>query len=294
MRYLIRILAFAVLPAVCSQVLSAQGLSYGVRAGLNVSSFKGPAEPDNTGKELDAYSSITGFHVGASFQYKFTDIFGVRLELLYSQKGGQYDYSGPSFLRFTNSALQPVYLTGIRDMKVSVTNSYLELPLTGVVRLGRVEVSGGLVGNILISSTGGGTMAFTTQLPNSTQSQTLDLQLEYKFFKDEPGGSPNPGDVVLLSSGPSSAGVPRTLGAYYEQEQDQGPYFKRFDVNATAGLSFYLNSSLYVGARGLFGLVDVTNNDADLAYFSLSGGKPSFRTDKDVTYIIQGSVGFSF
>ena len=67
--------------------LSAQGFSGGFKAGLNFSTFDGDAEVDESGNILETFNNTTGFHVAATFAYAFTDLFGVKADLMYSQKG---------------------------------------------------------------------------------------------------------------------------------------------------------------------------------------------------------------
>lgn len=58
-----------------------EGVSLGVKGGLNFSNFGGDAS-DN-----DLIKSATGFHAGAWAAIKPSDMFGVQFELLYSQQG---------------------------------------------------------------------------------------------------------------------------------------------------------------------------------------------------------------
>jgi hypothetical protein len=58
-----------------------EGVSLGVKGGLNFSNFGGDAS-DN-----DLIKSATGFHAGVWAAIKPSDMFGVQFELLYSQQG---------------------------------------------------------------------------------------------------------------------------------------------------------------------------------------------------------------
>jgi len=60
--------------------MNAQDLSYGFRVGLNVSSLNGDTEPG------ESYSTNTGFHVGGGVRVEITDLFGIRGEIVFTQK----------------------------------------------------------------------------------------------------------------------------------------------------------------------------------------------------------------
>ena len=58
----------------------AQGeFSGGFKAGLNFNNFIGPEESAD-----EVFATNTGFHIGASFVYSVTDLFGLKAELMYS------------------------------------------------------------------------------------------------------------------------------------------------------------------------------------------------------------------
>lgn len=61
-------------------------LSFGPKAGLNISKFTGDAEDQKM---------KTGFHVGGFVDYKINESFSVRPELLYSMVGSREKYDNP-------------------------------------------------------------------------------------------------------------------------------------------------------------------------------------------------------
>ena len=61
----------------------AQQFSGGFRAGLNFISFEGDAETDADGMTLETFNRTTGFHVGATFAYQITDLFGFKADLMW-------------------------------------------------------------------------------------------------------------------------------------------------------------------------------------------------------------------
>jgi prolipoprotein diacylglyceryltransferase len=61
------------------------------------------------------------------------------------------------------------------------------------------------------------------------------------------------------------------------------------------GVSFYMSSALYLGARIQYGLADITNNNADIAKARTGDAKSLIlQNDSDQNFVIQASVGFSF
>ena len=134
---------FAVLPLFVFCLLSisviAQEVSPTFKAGINLSNFQSTSEVDGSGDELENFKLSTGFHVAGGVNIKVTDAFGARVELMYHQKGTEYEYNGSSFWHFYDNVDNLIINEGTRNTVLSVTNAYLELPIMGTVRLGRFE-----------------------------------------------------------------------------------------------------------------------------------------------------------
>lgn len=77
---MIRQIVVIVLFAFVISGISAQ--SFGIRAGLNYTSFSGPLEEGVNEK----YSISDGFHFGVNYAYKFADDFSLKGELLYTDR----------------------------------------------------------------------------------------------------------------------------------------------------------------------------------------------------------------
>ena len=108
---------------VCSENMNAQELSYGFRVGLNVSSL--------TGGETEigeSYSSNTGFHVGGGVRFEITDLFGIRGEVVFTQKGTKqtFEGNGPFIFRGANDK---ILTTGNKSVSLNIANAYLEIPI---------------------------------------------------------------------------------------------------------------------------------------------------------------------
>ena len=83
-----RIHKLLIIVALAFAFQNANAQTFGVKAGLNYSTFLGPT----VANENHGYSN--GFHFGLSYSYDFTDLFSIRTELFYIQNGTTYDYSG--------------------------------------------------------------------------------------------------------------------------------------------------------------------------------------------------------
>ena len=264
--------------------LTAQEFSGGFKAGLNFSNFNGETLPNET------YSWNTGFHIAATFFYSITDLFGLKGELMYSQKGVKYNYEGPSYFAFYNNNGARQILTGTRRTDISIANSYMDIPVLAYFRLGRVELEAGINGSFLIGSRGSGGITF-----EGSGVERFTTSAEFGFLTDDtatPTLDPS-GKFVLIQG--AQYIQPERIGAYYESADDKARRFNRFDVGLNAGASFFLNSGLYVGIRANYGLLDVTNAKQDIDP-TVEGPNETFvtRDDEDKNISLQASVGFRF
>ncbi len=257
-------------------------ISVGFKAGLNTSTFTGAAEHES-------HSNNSGFHLGASFSYLVTDRFGLRGEFMYSQKGGDYNYNGPSFF-FLEAPANSVLASGQRATNLDISNDYLDFPLMIFGRFGHFEVSGGFNVGFLIASTATGQVKFTGENP-SFDEVTMDL--DYSYFKDDPRS----GDATfteMVIAGGNEYILPRRLGAYYEYfEKDKGLY-SWIDIGVLAGASIYLNEGLYIGARANWGLLDVSREETEVTLTEFDGNMPALQNDSEKQVSYQFSIGFSF
>jgi Outer membrane protein beta-barrel domain len=135
-------------------------LSYGFKTGLNFSTLKGPSETDASGKNLENWDNITGFHIGATFSYPFSNRFGLRGELLYSKKGGKYRFEGPSYRFFTTTSNQRILTTGTSRYLINLNNGYFDIPVMAYGRFGNFEISGGAYAAIMVQSVAEGSLVY--------------------------------------------------------------------------------------------------------------------------------------
>ena len=263
--------------------------SGGFKAGLNFSTHDGPLETDD-----ETFTYNTGFHIGATFIYSITDLFGLKGEFMYSQKGVKYEYNGPSYFTFFSSNGNRIYATGNRRVDMSVSNSYIDIPLLAYFKIGRIEIEAGVNGAFLIGSAGSGGITFSGQSAIGDPVAQFTTGVDFGYFRDEPGT-----ESLFSARNITINGItvlqPESIGAYYEAADNDGNKYQRFDVGLNAGISFFLNEGLFVGARANYGLLDVTNEEQDIAQAMLGPGNTYVtRDDVDKNISIQASVGFRF
>lgn len=278
-----------------SLTLSAQEFSGGFRAGLNFITIDGSAEMSASGDETyETYNNTTGFHVGATFALAFTDLFGLKADLMYSQKGYETVFEGPGYFYLYDNAddRQGTFIFGDRQSELDVVNSYLDVPLTAYYRLGPVELEGGLSVGLMVNSRVSG--GITYQTPVYPQIDNIVINVDGNFNSDQAGG----GGVIAQSATPvpgTQRNFPEVVSAYYLSDNNERLY-QRLDFGAVAGVSFYLNNGLFVGVRYQHGLSDITRGENDLRFAATDGSTDrQFNTDDEDRYrTVQASVGFRF
>jgi hypothetical protein len=203
---------------------SAQGLSYGFRVGLNFANMPGELEQDDAGEEVERLKTNTGFHVGASVRYNFTERFGVKGDFLFSQKGTQqfYEGQGAQLLSKIGSAEQIGFM-GVQDRFLGITNSYIEIPISGFAKFNKIEFYGGPYIAFLVSSKAIGEYKFKA----NNSSIEIDSDLNYNYFKDDLTDPTNieinEEDYEIFSlGGNEGAYYPKVANAYDDFRRRQG------------------------------------------------------------------------
>lgn len=280
-------------------------IKYGFKTGLNFARIIGDSETSADGRNLETWKNSTGFHIGMTFAYKFTDNFGLRGEFLYSKRGAKYTFDGPSYRIFKHS-MGSILTTGNSRYLINVSNSYLDIPVLAYGRIGNFEVSGGAYVGILVQSAGEGSLRYSGKTalnndvyinPNKADTE-LNFNLNHNYRRDNTGeGSAKSDDEVPVSVKVDGfiSETPKTLGAYYDYTEDKGNLYNSIDYGLVGGVSYYISTALYLSARVQYGLSDITNNKADISKSSYSNnGELIFRDAKHQNFMIQASVGFSF
>ncbi len=289
------ILAFLVISFFNLQNVAAQAqtLTYGFKAGLSYSKIDGPSE--NNGTDLETNDFANGFFVGALFRYWFTDLVGIKWELLYAQKGTDYNFAGPGYQILPTQNGNRLNLTGNQRINLSISNAYLDIPILVYGKFGKIEIEGGINIGILASSRAQGDLSFGGQSQVGSIVNEFSAALDYKYKRDNPGEVDfNRGTTVINVDGiPNS--IPETLTAYYAFTEDRGNYFSTIDFGLNAGAYYYWNQGLFLGGRFNYGLTDVTEEGYDVSRVELdASGNFIPRSDKDRNISMQFSIGFSF
>lgn len=269
-------------------------LRYGFKTGLNISRLDGPSETDDKGNKLETWSNITGFHIGGTFTYPFSDRFGLRGELLYSKKGGKYRFEGPTYRFFTATNSQRILTKGTGRYLVNLSNSYFDIPIMAYARFGHFEISGGGYLALMVQSAGEGSLRYDGKSTLNGQAiGTQEYNLNYNYRKDDVGEGG--GDKFKFNLDGKIIETDKTLGAYYDYPADKGNLYRSLDYGLTGGLKYYLSRALYFDLRLQYGLADLTNNSADVNNNKLDAqNNYIFNADRDLNFTIQASVGFGF
>ena len=269
-------------------------LTVGFKAGLTYTKLNGPSEMLN-GESLETKSLSSGFHVGATFNYKITDIFGFRAGLIFNQKGGKYTYSGPSNFYFRNEPpKEDTWIVGSRDMNYKMTNAFIDIPLTAFVKAGSFEIHAGGYASILAAGSAGGEMSFNgSSLKTGAAVDEFSATLDYNYYRNTARGASGFLTEILVDG--ERVITPSIQGAYYEYEVKEGSFLKTLDFGLTGTLNYFINEGFYIGVDFQYGLADLTNDEMDISYSVLNEDltRPT-RNDKDTNIGFNVSLGFSF
>ncbi len=269
-------------------------IGYGFRAGLSLGKYDGPSETGPNGEKLETNKFSSGFHIGMTINFKFGDLLGLRTELIYSQRGTDYLYKGPSYYALGRTTLTPITIAGNRTQSINVSNAYLDIPLVIYYRIKSFEISGGLNSGLLISSAAGGSLKFEGISPTTGAALTpYTINLNYNYKKDKAGTASATTQLVNIDGKPYP--VPTIIGAYYDFAQKDKNLYKTLDFGLMAGVSYYLNQGLFLGVKYVHGLGDVDRNNYDISLQSLhTDGNFIQRGDTNKSSSWQFSVGFAF
>ena len=269
---------------------------FGFRAGASIARLNGPSEIGPDGASLEEYSMARGFHIGAAVSYKFTDLVGMRAEMIYSQRGTVYDYNGPSYYYLGLGNVSHKYVTGTRVQTLNVSNTFLDIPLMAYYKIGSFELSGGVNMGVLISSSAGGSTDFTGVSDLGSPIEPFEVTLRHNYKKDQAGGASSELQDVIADG--RTYTVPQTVYAYYEFPTRDKDLYKTIDFGLVGCASFFINEGLFLSVRYIHGLGDVDRNDYDVSLQGLKDENDPYsfnkRQDVNKSQAWQFSVGFSF
>ncbi len=277
-----------------SLMAQSKKFGYGFKAGISLAQYEGPSEIGPNGETLEKNKMSSGFHIGATFSYKFGDLMGVRGEFIYSQRGTDYAYNGPSYYVLGAGTLQQPYVTlsGTRNQTLNVGNSYIDLPFSLYYRIKGFELAGGFNFGLLISSTAGGTINFDGKSPLN-KPVPFKVGLNYNYKTDKAGGASLATQEVSVDG--TKYSIPTTLGAYYDFKVKDKDMFQTLDMGLVGGLSYFFNQGLFIGVRYLYGLGDVDRNEYDISLQHINPDRTLIpRSDVNKSRSWQFSIGFAF
>lgn len=162
MKKMKKILVIAVLMIASLNVMNAQTINFGVKAGLNLADVSGsPSASSSIGGETSSYSNgmHIGFHIGAVCNIALNDNFSIAPELLYSQGGYKQTYT------FTDDGS----FSGVKETNTTVSNvslNYLQIPIMAHYKLeSGLYFEAGLYFGILLSASNHETGTFNETSP---------------------------------------------------------------------------------------------------------------------------------
>ncbi len=281
------ILLIALFTLISASTAKAQGLNFGIRAGLNYASFLGETSPEET------RGLTNGFHFGINVGYELNDLFFLRGEILYTQQGTSYDYSGDGYYVFNTLTNNRFVIQDSTNLSLDISNAYVSFPLTAhVTALDKWEFHAGGYVSFLVSPIAAGTWRFGSR---ENVNHLFEQGLNFNFRSDEPGEQNIFADPILLIVDGQDASVPSLVGAYFLFQEDRGNFINSVDFGLTGGVSYFLNRGLYVGLKGWYGLKDISNNNVDYNLNRLNpDGSFQFSDDFDRNLNFDISIGFKF
>lgn len=301
--FLFFFLSFALLSV--SESLSAQDYKFGIRGGLNYSQLLGPQ--NNSSDYTESFSLNNGIHFGVTFAYHISDNFGFRTELAYNQIGTKYRFESedaPYVFRF---GFDREVRRGEMIRELDVNNSYIHLPIMVFYKpIKKLELYGGIYTQFLVLPTAGGSVDFTDPNPSGSledgdlKNYSFFQAIEANYYSDEvrQATANQSLTVALLIDGDiERINMPRSASGYYELDEIEklSTKYNWFDAGLEGGFSYFMNRSLYLGVTGMYGLIDVTKDAADVDYFEINEfNKYVFREDFDRNFSLQVSMGFKF
>lgn len=276
----------------------AQSPRFGFRAGLNFANVLGDRELGADGAELE--SSQTGVRItaGAFAKIPFTKRLGLISEVAFTQRGHILRYDGPSYLYIPpvdeNSA-PSVFEGHNRQETLNRTLGYIDVPAMLYFELidDKVLLEVGPSVSFLISGRAIGTLKYTDE---DYPDDFLEYNLDYSYFQDEVGEAlTNVGATGQIDG--TTVTYPTSVGAYYflDERPDERAAIRPLDFGLNFGLAYYLTKGLRFGARGYYGLSDITNDNYEFQRRSLDGNREYIAAPSaDRNFTVQAYIAFSF
>ncbi len=277
-------------------LIQAQDISGGVRIGLNFNNFSGPSELDNAGNELETYEGNSGFLVGGMINVGFTDLVGLRAELLFSQKGGRRKYEGASAIYFNPDSPDEVLALGNRDYVIRVANAYIDIPVTLYFKpTEKLKLFAGANVGFLVRSVGFGELMFNGNAVVGQVPISYTSTLNHNYFKDEGYNSTEVTQSTDFIVNGKDIKIPNESNGYeLDFAERTARTYNGIDVGVIGGVSYQLNGTLFLSIMYNLGLLDITNDELDVSYNEANINQRLFNADQDKNRSLQISIGFEF
>lgn len=284
-----------------------QNYNIGIRAGLSQSTFVGPSEANAD----ESFGLAGGFHFGLNFQWNFTEVIGIRTEVIYNQTGSGYNFSSADGYNFYRPLIlgtniidinapreEWLFLRDQTDVELNHTFAYLQLPQTLNFKISnKWEAFAGAYISFLLNPLATGTLNFGGDQNLLENPHIFSQGLDFDFDSDRPGEF-NPLLIprLLIVEG-QDVDIPGAVGAYFlfENEEQFEEKFRSLDFGLIAGFAYYFNRGFYGSLRAEYGLNDITRTEGDVSLQELNPDRSFiFNDDNDRTLGIFLSLGFKF
>jgi len=289
---------------------------FGLRAGASFSTMFGPQEDG-----VDEQNKITvRVAAGGTVKLPLHERFGILAEVMFVQKGTYYSASADnSFLKMPAYGSEQAFIYGYdkvgstynkrtdknfkRKVGMNIINGYIEVPVMFYFEAldDRLQFDIGAGIGFLISSQALGTIKYgeadIVDSDNPVTSEFIEMDLDYKFIKDEIGATYDAAGKSAKIDG-TTRYYPRGPSAYYftdVTDKANEHVFSIYDVTAQAGVSYYFTPGLRAGLRFSYSLNDITTDKYDYSLKDLnSDGTYIQRNDRDANFGFQLFVGLQF
>lgn len=270
----------------------AQKISGGFKAGYNINFIDAPAIVNNAGETLEEFSNGNGFHVGAIVNYEINNYFGLRTNLLYTQRGAITNFKSEDTYLVLRSDEDKDIALGKKDVNISVNNSYLEIPLLVYGQYKNFELAFGPSMGLMVTSGASGSIEFEGEW----RRETVDIEsnINHKYYSNRASSFVEE-ESYVFTSGFVSRYFPRNHSAYFELDEKDGALYKSLNFGLTAEVNYYFNKGLFIGLGYYHGLNDVTRNSMDVDLNALDSNRElKTRDDEDKYSSLRISIGFRF
>ncbi|HKK88738.1 MAG TPA: outer membrane beta-barrel protein [Saprospiraceae bacterium] len=266
--------------------------SGGFKAGYNINYMDGPKIVNDSGEELESFNNANGFHVGAILNYEIADYFGLRSYLLFTQRGGNIQFDSEDsylFLRDVETNERQVS-SGSKRISLTVSNSYIEIPLMLYGKYGKFELTFGPSLGILVASTASGSITFDGEYRREPiQFRSI---IDHQYYRDDAREGERP---IEFNTGLEQVQFPGTHLAYFEFNEKEESLYTVINFGLMGEFNFFFNKGLFLGVGYYYGFNDITNSSMDADWQQLDAdNRLVLRDDEDTLAALQLSVGFRF